>query len=152
MVSRRGAIVHELDRGTLEARLNRLLALAGRLPPGASEDHVRRCVCEVIEAEGPNRPFSVRTLITSIARLQQENRRGLRRALAAAATRLEGEQMTETTAAVATAVRDAEFEQARWDEWKARGRADDLAMRRTMRLVALAIATIAVVGTTFWIL
>ena len=67
-------------RAELEARLNDLLTLAGRLPAGAAEDSVRRLVCEVIEAEGANRRITVQALITSIVRLQRERELGSKRA------------------------------------------------------------------------
>jgi hypothetical protein len=68
-----------IERDELETRFNHLLTLAGRLPQGKSEDYVRRCVCEAIEAEGANRPVTIVTLISGIAKLQHEQERGFDR-------------------------------------------------------------------------
>jgi hypothetical protein len=78
-----------LGMSPAQERLSRLLTLAGRLPAGTSEDHVRRCVCEVIEAEAPEFPERVGALLQSIVRLQHERRHGLRRAQQAGAPAIE---------------------------------------------------------------
>ena len=68
-----------MDNTALLQRLSHLLTLADRLPAGSSEDHVRRCVCEVIEAEAPELQRKVGVLLRSIQRLQHERQHGLRR-------------------------------------------------------------------------
>jgi hypothetical protein len=119
-----------IERHELETRFNQLLTLAGRLPQGKSEDYVRRCVCEVIEAEGANRPVTVVTLISGIAKLKDapDNNHVVTALCDVATTML-------PTFASATA-----------------RETDELTVRRNRRMAAIGIATIAVAGTTFWLL
>jgi hypothetical protein len=63
----------------LEARLNQLLTLADRLPRGASENCVRRCVCAFIEADWADQHARALALLRSITQLQHERELGLRR-------------------------------------------------------------------------
>ncbi len=63
-----------------------MLRLAERLPSGASEDDVRRSVCELIEADaGPEQADKVAGLLNSIVQLKKERELGLRRAQQAGA-------------------------------------------------------------------
>ena len=63
----------------LEARFHHLLRLADRLPRGASEDYVRRCVCALMGADWADQNAQALALMRSIAQLQHERRLGLRR-------------------------------------------------------------------------
>ena len=42
------------------------------------------------------------------------------------------------------------FDQESWDRWKARGRVRHLAMRRKVRVAAIAFAVLVAAGTTLW--
>lgn len=137
----------------LEARLNHLLTLAGRLPQGASEDYVRRCVCEVIEAENKNQSAAIKRLRTALRHMVTP----ILPPFALAAAALQGNDMTTTTPTnatptSATQVPDVPFDQASWDRWIERGRVREAAMRRRIPLIALGIAATIVVGTTLWYL
>jgi hypothetical protein len=163
------------DRRQLEARFNHLLTLANRLPAGASEDCVRRCVCEVMEADRAGRNTKVQSLLTSIARLQHERQRGLRRAQQTGATAIERlltalcdaaapllppfaappphpqeDQMTDAIPAGENHAAPTPFDQDSWDRWKERGIADDFAFNRKLRKVAVAIAAIAIASAMVW--
>ena len=121
-----------IGRDELETRFNHLLTLAGRLGQGKSEDYVRRCVCEVIEAEGANRPVTIVTLISGIAKLQHERERGL---LYPQSGALGNDHLL-------TALSDAAAPML--------PSSAAVIMRRNKRLAAIGIATIAAAGTTFW--
>lgn len=67
-----------------------VLRLAERLPSGASEDQVRRAVCELIEVDaGPQQQLRLDHLFSSIGRLQQERGLGRRRVQQAGSTAIE---------------------------------------------------------------
>jgi hypothetical protein len=46
----------------------------------------------------------------------------------------------------------APFNQKSWDAWQARGRVADAAFAHRVRILALGLATIAVLSATLWIL
>ena len=137
------------DRRELEARLNHLLTLASRLPAGTSEDSVRRRVCELIEAENPTRSLKVLNLMTSIAELQHARDLGLRRTQQSGVLAIDRLLTVLCEVATRTAQTPAStdaFDQGSWERWKARGRAEDLALRRKLRVVAITLAATTLVG------
>lgn len=84
-----GVVTGQHEAALVDA-FTHVLTLAERLPSGASEDHVRRSVCELIEADsGAARHAKVDRLLNSISQLQQARTSGRRRVAQAGSAPIE---------------------------------------------------------------
>ena len=143
----------------LAEQLQHLLTLADRLPSGEGEDHVRRCVCEVIEAEDGEQRHKAILLLGSISQLQHAREYGRRRDQQAGAPAVERlltalcgtivpllqpstAQGLELLQPISPAVPYAHalavpFDEEKWNRWTARGRVADAAFAGKVRILGI---------------